>query len=78
MASDSNDRNVVFLSAVRTPFGTFGGSLKNHSATELGARAARAAVERAGVEADEYGHTYFGNVIQTSADAVYLARHVGL
>ncbi|HSM09849.1 MAG TPA: acetyl-CoA C-acetyltransferase [Gemmatimonadota bacterium] len=74
----ANDRDVVFLSAVRTPFGTFGGSLKDHSATQLGARAARAAIERAGVDAGEYGHTYFGNVIQTSADAVYLARHVGL
>jgi len=74
----ANDRDVVFLSAVRTPFGTFGGSLKDHSATQLGARAAAAALERAGVDAAEYGHTYFGNVIQTSADAVYLARHVGL
>ncbi len=71
-------KNVVFLSAVRTPFGTFGGSLKGHSATQLGAHAASAAVERACVDAEEYGHTYFGNVIQTSADAVYLARHVGL
>ncbi|MGI9037511.1 MAG: acetyl-CoA C-acetyltransferase [Gemmatimonadota bacterium] len=72
------DRDVVFLSAVRTPFGTFGGSLKEKSATELGAHAARAAVERSGVDAADFGHTYFGNVIQTSADAVYLARHVGL
>ncbi len=75
--SDKN-RNIVFLSAVRTPFGTFGGSLKGHSATQLGAHAATAAVERAGVDTEEYGHTYFGNVIQTSADAVYLSRHVGL
>ncbi len=74
----ANDRDVVVLSAVRTPFGTFGGSLKDHSATLLGAHAARAAIERAGVDAGEFGHTYFGNVIQTSADAVYLARHVGL
>ncbi|MFW6039510.1 MAG: acetyl-CoA C-acetyltransferase [Gemmatimonadota bacterium] len=74
----ANDRHVAFLSAARTPFGTFGGSLKDHSATQLGAHAARAAIERAGVDAGEYGHTYFGNVIQTSADAVYLARHVGL
>jgi len=75
--SDKN-RNIVFLSAVRTPFGTFGGSLKGHSATQLGTHAATAAVERAGVDTEEYGHTYFGNVIQTSADAVYLSRHVGL
>jgi len=74
----ASERDVVFLSAVRTPFGTFGGSLKAHSATQLGALAATAAIERAGVEPGEYGHTYFGNVIQTSADAVYLARHVGL
>jgi len=75
--TDKN-RNIVFLSAVRTPFGTFGGSLKGHSATQLGSHAAKAAVERAGVDAAEYGHTYFGNVIQTSADAVYLSRHIGL
>jgi acetyl-CoA acetyltransferase family protein len=75
--SDRN-RDIVFLSAVRTPFGTFGGSLKNQTATQLGSHAGTAAVERAGVDAAEYGHTYFGNVIQTSADAVYLARHVGL
>jgi len=75
--TDKN-RNIVFLSAVRTPFGTFGGSLKGHSATQLGTHAAKAAVERAGVDAAEYGHTYFGNVIQTSADAVYLSRHIGL
>ena len=63
---------------MRTPFGTFGGSLKDHSATELGILAGRAAVERAGVDPSEYGQVFFGNVIQTSADAVYLARHVGL
>jgi len=75
--TDKN-RNIVFLSAVRTPFGTFGGSLKGHSATQLGSHAAKVAVERAGVDEAEYGHTYFGNVIQTSADAVYLSRHIGL
>ena len=70
--------DIVFLSAVRTPFGTFGGSLKDHTATQLGSHAGAAAVERSGVPPEEFGHTYFGNVIQTSADAVYLARHVGL
>jgi len=72
------DRQVVFLAAVRTPFGTFGGSLKDHSATELGILSGRVAVERAGADPSEYGQVFFGNVIQTSADAVYLARHVGL
>ncbi len=78
MGTMASDRQVVFLAAVRTPFGTFGGSLKDHSATELGILAGRAAVERAGVDPAEYGQVFFGNVIQTSADAVYLARHVGL
>ena len=78
MGTMGSDREVVFLSAIRTPFGTFGGSLKDLSATELGVQAARAAVERAGVDPGEYDEVYFGNVIQTSADAVYLARHVGL
>jgi acetyl-CoA acetyltransferase family protein len=69
---------VVFLSGVRTGFGTFGGTLKDLSATELGATAARAAIERSGVDTGEIGHVVFGNVLQTSADAIYLARHVGL
>ncbi len=78
MGTMGSDRQVVFLAAARTPFGTFGGSLKGLSATELGILAGRAAVERAGVDPSEYGQVFFGNVIQTSADAVYLARHVGL
>lgn len=78
MSTMGQERQVVFLAALRTPFGTFGGSLKDLSATELGILAARTAVERAGVDPDEYGQVFFGNVIQTSADAVYLARHVGL
>ncbi|MFO7586663.1 MAG: acetyl-CoA C-acetyltransferase [Gemmatimonadota bacterium] len=78
MGTMGSDREVVFLSAVRTPFGTFGGSLKDLSATELGIHASRAAIERAGADASEYDEVFFGNVIQTSADAVYLARHVGL
>jgi acetyl-CoA acyltransferase 2 len=70
--------DVVFLAAVRTPFGTFGGGLKDLSATELGVRAARSAIERAGVAAADIGHVIFGNVLQTSKDAVYLSRHIGL
>lgn len=69
---------VVFLSGVRTGFGAFGGTLKDRSATELGTLAASAAIARAGLAADRYGHVIFGNVVQTSADAAYLARHVGL
>jgi acetyl-CoA acetyltransferase family protein len=69
---------VVFLSGVRTGFGAFGGALKDLSATDLGAVAARAALDRSGVEPAAVGHVIFGNVLQTSSDAPYLARHVGL
>ncbi|HEU4569318.1 MAG TPA: acetyl-CoA C-acyltransferase [Gemmatimonadales bacterium] len=70
--------DVVILSAVRTGFGTFGGTLKELSATDLAVHAARAAVARAGVPADLVDHAVVGNALQTSADAIYLARHVAL
>ncbi|MBJ96197.1 MAG: acetyl-CoA C-acyltransferase [Rickettsiales bacterium] len=69
---------VVFLSGVRTPFGSFGGSLKNHTATDLAVVASKAAIERAGVNPEDIDQTIIGNAQQTSADAIYLARHVGL
>jgi acetyl-CoA acyltransferase 2 len=69
---------VVFLSGVRTGFGAFGGTLKDLSATDLGVAAAAAALARSGVPAESVDHVVFGNVLQTSADAPYLARHVGL
>src|SRR3954447_12818982 len=69
---------VVFLSGVRTGFGSFGGTLKDLSATDLGIVAARAALDRSGVDPSVIGHVVFGNVLQTSADAIYLARHIGL
>ncbi|MGH7483603.1 MAG: acetyl-CoA C-acyltransferase [Longimicrobiales bacterium] len=78
MAMRGNGTEIVFLSGRRTPFGTFGGTLKELSATDLGAHAARAALEAAGVPGQEVGHVIFGNALQTSADAIYLARHVGL
>jgi acetyl-CoA acyltransferase 2 len=78
MGTQGRDTDVVFLSGRRTPFGGFGGTLKAWSATELGAHAASAAIESAGVEAASVGHVVFGNALQTSADAIYLARHVGL
>jgi acetyl-CoA acetyltransferase family protein len=78
MKTQGAGKDVVFLSGVRTGFGTFGGSLKDLSAIDLGAHAARHALERARVPVAEIGHTVFGNALQTSADAIYLARHVGL
>ncbi|HYS79422.1 MAG TPA: acetyl-CoA C-acyltransferase [Anaeromyxobacteraceae bacterium] len=70
--------DVVFLAAKRTPFGTYGGSLKDLSATDLGVHAARAALAQAGISPERVDHVVFGNVAQTSSDAIYLARHVGL
>jgi acetyl-CoA acetyltransferase family protein len=69
---------IVFLAAKRTPFGTFGGALKDVSATDLGVHAAKAALAQAKVDPADVDHVVFGNVQQTSADAIYLARHVGL
>jgi acetyl-CoA acyltransferase 2 len=76
--SSNDSSTIVFLSGVRTGFGTFGGALKDISATELAVVASREAVARSGVPPAEVDHVVFGNVLQTSADAIYLARHVGL
>lgn len=73
-----NHTDVVFLSARRTAFGSFGGTLKGMTATDLGVHAARAALDSAGVAPDRIDHVVFGNALQTSSDAIYLARHVGL
>jgi acetyl-CoA acyltransferase 2 len=70
--------DVIFLAARRTPFGTFGGTLKDLSATDLAVHASKAAIAQAGVPAERLGNVVFGNVTQTSGDAIYLARHVGL
>ncbi len=78
MGTQGFDREVVFLSGQRTPFGTFGGSLKDFTATDLGVLSAEAALEAAAIEPTDVGHVFYGNALQTSADAIYLARHVGL
>ena len=71
-------REVVILSAKRTAFGTLSGSLKSVSANDLAVHAAKAALAASGVKAEDVGHVIVGNVQQTSADAIYCARHVGL
>jgi acetyl-CoA acyltransferase 2 len=78
MGTQGKDRDIVFLSGARTGMGAFGGALKDLSATDLAVVASQAAIERAGVGADDVGHVIVGNALQTSADAIYLARHVGL
>jgi acetyl-CoA acetyltransferase family protein len=73
-----NDRDIVVLGGARTPFGTFMGSLKDVSAIELGTIAAKEALTRSGVAPADVDQVVFGNVMQTSKDAIYLARHVAL
>ena len=70
--------DIVFLSGKRTAFGTFNGVFSGISATDLGVHASKAAIEQAGVSAEDIDHVVFGNVMQTSADAIYCARHIGL
>ena len=74
----ATSQEIVFIAGRRTPFGTYGGTLKELSATDLAVHAARAALTDSGLPPDAIGHVIVGNVLQTSADAIYLARHVGL
>ncbi|MCY1011142.1 acetyl-CoA C-acetyltransferase [Nannocystis pusilla] len=71
-------RAIHIVAAKRTPFGTFGGALKDFTATDLAVVAAKAALQAGGVSPEVVDTVVFGNVAQTSADAIYLARHVGL
>ena len=77
-AMSINENDVVVVAAARTPFGNFGGTLASLTATDLAVHAGQAAIARSGVPADRIDDVVFGNVMQTSADAIYLARHVGL
>jgi acetyl-CoA acyltransferase 2 len=70
--------SVVFVGAKRTPFGSFGGSFQRMSATDLAVHASKAALNTSGIDPRTITHSIFGNVIQSSPDAAYLARHVGL
>ncbi len=71
-------REVFIVGGVRTPMVDYVGALKDVSAIELGALASRAAFDRTGVRPEWIDHVVFGNVLQTSADAIYAARHVAL
>jgi acetyl-CoA acetyltransferase family protein len=70
--------DVVILGGARTPMAEYVGAFKDVSALALGAAAARAALDRAGVPAADVDHVVMGNALQTSGDAIYGARHVGL
>lgn len=70
--------DVFILGGKRTPMGEYVGALKDISAIDLGAIAAKAALETTKVAPEEIDHTVIGNALQTSGDAIYGARHVAL
>ena len=76
MGMDVGD--IVVVEGARTAFGAYCGSLKDHSAVELGVVASQGALQRAGVDSQEVDQVVFGNVAQSCPDAAYLARHIGL
>src|SRR3989442_2959204 len=69
---------VFVVGGAPTPMTDYVGALKDVSALELGAIAARGAFARTGVKPEWIDHTVVGNVMQTSSDALYGARHVAL
>ena len=71
-------KEVFILGGKRTPMGEYVGVLKDISAIDLGAIAARGALEATRVKPEEIDHTVIGNALQTSGDAIYGARHVAL
>lgn len=71
-------REVVIVSGSRTPFGAYLGSLSGMTVTDLAVHASKSAIEKAGIDPKEIDQAIFGNVMQSSKDAAYLARHVGL
>ncbi|MBC7467489.1 MAG: acetyl-CoA C-acetyltransferase [Bdellovibrio sp.] len=69
---------IVFISGKRTAFGSFGGSFKDISATELTVAAGLGTLQAGNVKPEDIDHVIIGNVVQSASDAAYLARHVGL
>jgi len=70
--------DIAIVSGARTPMGRYCGKLKDFTAQDLGAIAAKGAIERAGMPPQDFDHVVFGNAQQTSGEALYGARHVGL
>ncbi len=74
-------KEVVIVSAVRTPIGAFGGNLSSFSATQLGGFAIKGAIERAGIKPEDVQEVYMGNVLSANlgqAPATQAAKHAGL
>ena len=70
--------DAVILQGARTPMARYNGAFADTSAIDLGAAASREAIRRSGCDPADIDHVVFGNVMQTSSDAIYGARHVGL
>src|SRR5436305_12473919 len=70
--------DVVIVAGARTPMARYTGAFSDVSAIDLAAHASKEAIKRAGVDAADFDHAIFGNGMQTSPDALYGARHVGL
>ena len=70
--------DVVIVAGARTPMARYMGEFDTTTAIDLGAAAGREAIRRSGIDPAEFDHVIFGNVMQTSADAIYGARHAGL
>jgi acetyl-CoA acetyltransferase family protein len=70
--------DVVILAGARTPMARYTGAFSDVTAIDLAAHASKEAVKRSGASPEEFDHAIFGNVMQTSADALYGARHVAL
>lgn len=70
--------DIVILDGVRTPIGSFGGSLSSMTPAQLGTIAANEAISRSGVDPQDIDHSVFGHIITTGPQDAYLARHIGL
>src|SRR5450432_3965338 len=70
--------DVVIVAGARTPMSRYTGSFSDVSAIDLAVHASKEAIRRSGADPGDFDHAIFGNVMQTSADALYGARHVGL
>ncbi|WP_027955936.1 thiolase family protein [Halobacillus kuroshimensis] len=71
-------KSVYIVEGARTPFGTFGGALKDVEPTDLGITAGKEALKRSGIDAASIDFSVIGNVIHSSQNAPYMARHIAL
>jgi len=70
--------NIYLLNGARTPFGKLCGTLAGISPTDLGIYASRAAIEKSGITGEDIDQLMYANIGQSSADAYFLPRHIGL